>query len=176
MKKIEKLQKAFHKLNEQVNQVSFERNDTSYRRSGGYFGTTPAQTSDVIIVRSYSRTKYLNTYICVNKSDCGLVEQLRIAETNLNAERERLRKIENKKWAKSSIVEATEFANKQIAGGTIHTNYVKIFIQGNTHIYGAHPHYQHSDYNKWVAMPNTPKHWKVAQELNAKMKAAGLSI
>lgn len=174
MKKLEKLQRAFDKLNEQVNKVSFERKDTSYRRSGGYFGTTPAHTSDCIVVRSYARTKYLKTYICVNNSGIDLVEKLKLAETNLNVERARLRKIADKKWAETSIAEATKYAERQIADGTINTNYVKIFIQGNAHIYGAHPHYQHSDYNKWVAMPNTPKHWKIAQELNAKMKKAGL--
>lgn len=119
---------------------------------------------------------FYNTYICVNQSDAALVEQLKIAENNLNSERARFRKIADKKWAQTSITDAIEYTDRQINNGTIHTNYVKIFIQGNTHIYGAHPHYQHSDYNKFVAMPNTPKHWKVAQQLNAKMQAAGLSI
>lgn len=168
MKKLEKLKKQLTKINEKISLISFERKNTSYRRSGGYFGTTPATTSDAIIVRSYARTRYLNTYICISKSAENelLVNELRSVESLIDAEYKRLRRLSEKKWLKSSIIDATNKVKEDIASGRCRTNYGKRFIEGNTHIYYAHPVYGHADYNKWAAMPNTKQHRVVAAELN----------
>jgi hypothetical protein len=44
--------------------------------------------------------------------------------------------------------------------------YSKILIFGNTNIYWASPIYQHSDYNKSIAMPKNPKNEKLAYLIN----------
>lgn len=44
--------------------------------------------------------------------------------------------------------------------------YSKILIFGNTNIYWASPIYQHSDYNKSIAMPRTTKNEKLAYLIN----------
>lgn len=36
-------------------------------------------------------------------------------------------------------------------------NYKKILIEGDTHIYWAHPYYKHNDYNKSIWRKNTPE-------------------
>ena len=45
-------------------------------------------------------------------------------------------------------------------------NYSKKLILGNTNIYWASPVYEHSDYNKSVAFPNTEKFRKIASLIN----------
>ena len=174
MKKIEILNRTFDRLIKTINTKSFERKDTSYRRSGGYFGTEHANLRDVIVLSSFQRTKHLKTYICL-PLDC---ENLKIEHDSLQRkileEYNRLNRLGQKKWAKESVKKYTDLVNKDIEDGTINTNYGKIFIQGNKHIYYAHPYYQHYDYNKHRAMPNTPKHWKVAQGLNKLIEQAKL--
>ena len=44
--------------------------------------------------------------------------------------------------------------------------YSKILIFGNTNIYWASPIYQHSDYNKSIAMPRTTKNEKLSNLIN----------
>ena len=44
--------------------------------------------------------------------------------------------------------------------------YSKILIFGNNNIYWASPIYQHSDYNKCIAMPRTTKNEKLANTIN----------
>lgn len=44
--------------------------------------------------------------------------------------------------------------------------YSKILIFGNTNIYWASPIYQHSDYNKCIAMPRNAKTEKLANLIN----------
>lgn len=176
MKKLEILNKKLIKIENQINLVSFERKDTSYRRSGGYFGTNPANLTGVIVYKSFARTKYLNTYICVSIENEALVNDYKNTKILANQEYSRLNKIDEKRMLTTSIQEAIEFTNKQISEGTVHTNYAKMFIVGNENIYAAHPHYGHSDYNKWCAMPNTPKHRKVAEQLNQRLISNGLSI
>lgn len=44
--------------------------------------------------------------------------------------------------------------------------YSKILIFGNNNIYWASPIYQHSDYNKSIAMPRTPKNEKLSNLIN----------
>lgn len=169
--KLETLLRKEAEIQAEIDKVSFERKDTSYRRSGGYFGTEHADTSDVIIVSYFARTKHLNTYICVDQSEAELANQLETAKINLQIERDRLQRIQAKKWAKDSIGVCVKFTDQQIKNETILTNYVKFFVEGNKHIYAAHPFYKHSDYNKWRAMPNTPKHRKIATQLNRLMES-----
>jgi hypothetical protein len=166
MKKIEKLFKNLEYIQSEINTISFERKDTSYRRSGGYFGTEKAYTLDCIVIETYARTKYLNTYKCIPMGNIELVKKYQDAKNLIRIEKDRLNKIAESKWAKESILKARKFAIKQIFDGTIHTNYAKVFFIGNNNIYLAHPYYGHSDYNKCKIMPNTAKHTKVAQELN----------
>lgn len=45
-------------------------------------------------------------------------------------------------------------------------NYKKILIEGNTHIYWAHPYYQHQDYNKSIWRKNTPENRAKMQIIN----------
>ena len=46
------------------------------------------------------------------------------------------------------------------------TNYLKIFIQGNNHIYLASPIYQHKDYNKSTFCLNTDHNWDICKKAN----------
>lgn len=46
------------------------------------------------------------------------------------------------------------------------TNYLKIFIQGNNHIYLASPIYEHKDYNKSVFCINTDHNWEICKKAN----------
>ena len=46
------------------------------------------------------------------------------------------------------------------------TSYLKIFIQGNNHIYLASPIYQHKDYNKSTFCLNTPHNWDICKKAN----------
>jgi hypothetical protein len=176
MKKLEILNAKLTKLKNQLDLVSFERKDTSYRRSGGYFGTDTANLTGVIVVKTFARTKYLNTYVCVDFSQQELVNSLKAAQTYVNSEYERLNKISQKRRERESINDAIEFCERQIKEGTIFTNYAKMFIVGNKNIYAAHPYFGHSDYNKWCAMPNTAKHRKVAEQLNQRLIQSGLLI
>lgn len=45
-------------------------------------------------------------------------------------------------------------------------NYKKVLIEGNTHIYWAHPYYGHSDYNKSIWRKNTPENRVKMQIIN----------
>lgn len=176
MKKLESLRKQLDEVWIEINKVSIERKDTSYRRSGGYFGTTKANTTGLIVIESHARTRHLNTYICLHPEHKYLSEKLIEIKAAIKNEVARLDKISAKKWAKDSIEKCKNFVQWQIKDGTINTNYVKIFIEGNRHIYACHPYYKHEDYNKFMAMPNTAKHRAIAQELNEQMIHAGLTI
>ena len=46
------------------------------------------------------------------------------------------------------------------------TNYLKIFVQGNNHIYLASPFYQHNDYNKSTFCLNTDHNWDICKKAN----------
>lgn len=46
------------------------------------------------------------------------------------------------------------------------SNYTKILIEGNAHIYWAHPLYKHQDYNKSIAFENTPNNRMLAEKIN----------
>ena len=46
------------------------------------------------------------------------------------------------------------------------TNYLKIFIQGNNHIYLASPIYEHRDYNKSIFCINTDHNWDICKKAN----------
>lgn len=46
------------------------------------------------------------------------------------------------------------------------SNYTKILIEGNNNIYWAHPLYKHKDYNKSVALENTPNNRMLAAKIN----------
>jgi len=46
------------------------------------------------------------------------------------------------------------------------SNYAKMLIVGNKNIYWASPNYQHSDYNKGIAMPNNEKNRELAKKIN----------
>ena len=46
------------------------------------------------------------------------------------------------------------------------TNYLKIFIQGNNHIYLASPIYQQKDYNKSTFCLNTEHNWDICKKAN----------
>jgi hypothetical protein len=176
MKKLEILNAKLSKIENQIELVSFERKDTSYRRSGGYFGTDPANLTGVIVYKQFARTKHLNTYICVSVENESLVNDYKNVKTLVDQEHSRLNKIAQKRRLTISIQEAIEFTQKQISEGTVNTNYAKMFIVGNKNIYAAHPYFGHSDYNKWCAMPNTAKHRKVAAELNQLLQSKGLNI
>lgn len=166
MKKLEKLIKKAQQIKSIILINSIEKKDTSYRRNGGYFGTAPADTSGLIIFDTIARTKHLNTYICVSQDMKEKVDEYKNTLVAIDNERARLKRIEDKKAPEK----AREFMLYQIKMGWHLTNYKKILIEGKTNIYFAHPHYQHSDYNKSIAMPNTPKNRKIAKELNELMQ------
>jgi hypothetical protein len=65
---------------------------------------------------------------------------------------------------KMPIKDAIDFAKKHKKRGF--DSYSKVLILGNKNIYWASPVYQHSDYNKSVAFPNTPKFRKIADLIN----------
>jgi hypothetical protein len=176
MKKLEILNAKLSKIENQIELVSFERKDTSYRRSGGYFGTNSANLTGVIVYKQFARTKNLNTYICVSAENESLVNDYKNAKLLVDQEYSRLNKIAQKKFANASILRAKEIVEKDIANGITNTNYAKCFIIGNKNIYYAHPYYGHSDYNKAQLMPNTPKHRKVAAELNQLLYSNGVNI
>ena len=46
------------------------------------------------------------------------------------------------------------------------TNYLKIFIQGNRHIYLTSPIYEHKDYNKSTFCLNTDHNWDICKKAN----------
>lgn len=46
------------------------------------------------------------------------------------------------------------------------TNYLKIFIQGDNHIYLASPIYEHRDYNKSIFCLNTEHNWDICKKAN----------
>jgi hypothetical protein len=168
MKTTEILTKKLSKIEAQISEVSFERRDTSVK-SGRHYTTLKADTKGVIIFETKRRTPHLNTYICVDEQNRELIEQYYKIK-------EELEKAHKKQFIRESINKAIEAVERDIAAGTHLTNYGKMFIQGITNIYYAHPVFKHSDYNKWRAMPNTPKHWKIAQELNKKLIDAGMKI
>ena len=45
-------------------------------------------------------------------------------------------------------------------------NYKKVLIEGDTHIYWAHPYYRHDDYNKSIWRKNTPENRVKMQIIN----------
>lgn len=47
------------------------------------------------------------------------------------------------------------------------TNYLKNLILGNSNIYWASPIYKHQDYNKSIALKNTPKNRILAEKINS---------
>lgn len=65
------------------------------------------------------------------------------------------------------ITDTIRFAKSQKKDGSINTNYGKILIEGNDHIYWASPVYKHSDYNKSVALKNTEKNRNLMCVINA---------
>ena len=168
MKKTEILTKKLSKIEAEILKVSFERRDASVK-SGRHYTTLKADTEGLIIFETKRRTPHLNTYICVDEQNRELIEQYYKIK-------EELEKAHKKQFIRESINKAIEAVERDIAAGNHLTSYVKMFIQGDTNIYYAHPFYKHSDYNKWKAMPNTPKHWKIAQELNKKLIDAGMKI
>jgi hypothetical protein len=174
MKKIDILERKLQDAETALQNVSIERKDTSYRRAGGYYGTNEADTSGLIVVKTIARTKHLNTYICVTPENEKFANEFWAAKEAIKKERERLFKVAQNKWAKESIQKAIDFTERQIADGTIKTNYAKMFFVGNRNIYVCHPYYGHSDYNKGQIMPNTPKHRKIAEMLNKKLIASGI--
>jgi hypothetical protein len=176
MKKIDILEKKLQDAETAMQAVSIERKDTSYRRPGGYYGTNNAYTDDVIIVKTIARTKHLNTYVCVSPENKQVADAYFSAKEAVKKERERLFKVAQNKWAKESIQKAIDYTERQIADGTIKTNYAKMFFVGNRNIYVCHPCFGHEDYNKGRIMPNTPKHRKIAEMLNQKLIAAGLNF
>ena len=133
MKKIEKLNAQLAKVQAQINEVSFERKDTSYRRSGGYYGTEKAITHDVIIIEEYARTKYLNTYVCVSKSNGEIAAKYKALKGEIAAEWARIDRLSKIRWAKECIEVAKKMVEKDIQDGTIKTNYAKMFIVGKRH-------------------------------------------
>lgn len=86
--------------------------------------------------------------------------------------RELIRIKEQRKYERECIAYARSIVERDIKSGTINTSYGKVFIQGHRNIYYAHPYFGHEDYNKARLMPNTPKHWRVAQELNKMIETA----
>lgn len=62
------------------------------------------------------------------------------------------------------IQDTIKFARFQKKEGN--SNYSKILILGNMNIYWAHPFYQHSDYNKSIAMPLNKRTVKIAGIIN----------
>lgn len=68
---------------------------------------------------------------------------------------------------KSPISEAIKFARMQKENGWMATSYGKILFIGNRNIYWCHPGYGHADYNKGIALENTPKNRRVANLINA---------
>lgn len=173
--KYQTLTKKIEEIKGELNAVSFERKDTSKRRSKGYFGTKKAKTSDVIVVETFARTRYLNTYVCVAREQQLLVDRYNEAKAQLETEKLRLLKIAQRKWASQSIIDTTKLIENDIDSGIIHTNYGKRLFVGNSNIYYAHPHYGHNDYNKAMVMPNTAKHRKIAVELNQRIENALLT-
>jgi len=169
MRTTEILTKKLSKIEAEILKASFERRDASIRTSGRHYTTIKADTEGLIIFETKRRTPHLNTYICVDEQYKELIEQYYKIK-------EELEKAHKKQFVRESINKSIEAVERDIVAGTHLTNYGKMFIQGNTNIYYAHPFYKHSDYNKWKAMPNTPKHWKIAQELNKKLIDAGMKI
>jgi len=62
------------------------------------------------------------------------------------------------------ILQAIKYAKYQKQQGK--SNYSKVLVIGNSNIYWASHDYGHSDYNKSIAMPNTPKNREVAKVIN----------
>lgn len=56
------------------------------------------------------------------------------------------------------------------------TNYEKIIIEGNKHLYIASPIFLHSDYNKSIFAENTPKNRKKANLINRLLSKAKNSV
>jgi len=65
------------------------------------------------------------------------------------------------------VIDAINYAKFQKAKGYMETNYGKILVVGNENIYWAHPAYQHRDYNKSIAFPNTEKNQILTATINA---------
>ena len=79
-----------------------------------------------------------------------------------------------KRWGGSSelkekcaILETVEFLKKYV-----NTNYEKIIIEGNKHLYIASPIFLHSDYNKGIFAENTPKNRRKAELINKLLEKA----
>lgn len=54
----------------------------------------------------------------------------------------------------------------------VNTNYEKIIIEGNEHLYIASPIYRHGDYNKCIFSENTPKNRRKAELVNKLLEKA----
>lgn len=174
MKKIEKLNKELAKIEQEIQKYIIELKDTSYRRKGGYFGTDKADTKDYLIFKTIARTKNLNTYLCIAPSHAELLNSYKIALAKVRAEYDRINKLHHNKWVRAAESRSRRIVDEQIKQGF--SNYSKAFVIGNENIYFAHPYYKHSDYNKGIAMPNTPRFRKIAKELNQKLADAGMEM
>lgn len=62
------------------------------------------------------------------------------------------------------IADCIRFARQQKTEGK--SNYSKILIEGFKNIYWAHPIYQHTDYNKSIALSNTEENRKIMKLIN----------
>ena len=168
MKKVEKLQRRLAQIEQKINAVAFTLQDSSYRRAGGYIGTSTPDLSNVIVICTSRRTKYLNDYKCVKSEHKDLADLYNQAQAELKFYYARQRDLVHKNWLKNAGKEAVIYAEQQIKDGTIFTPYAKWFFVGNRNIYLCSPLYGHADYNKSVIMPNTPRYRKLAEELNEK--------
>lgn len=65
---------------------------------------------------------------------------------------------------RNQVLKVIEHAKKQLKEPK--TPYTKILIEGNKNIYWASEIYQHSDYNKSIAMTNTQKNRELMKVIN----------
>lgn len=72
------------------------------------------------------------------------------------------------KDGRSNRERAIDYVKRMINNG--YSNYSKILIAGKSNIYFAHPEYQHSDYNKRFAFPNTPENRAFMGKVNEILK------
>ena len=70
-------------------------------------------------------------------------------------------------YLKMEIADAVNYLKHQVKNGSMSTNYGKILIEGKSNIYWASPVYQHSDYNKTIAMKNCKKNRRVMKLINS---------
>jgi hypothetical protein len=136
----------------------------------------------VKVLRSLDRTAIYRA--CkLHTGSCSKGEVYRFIETY--APSNKVRKLASSlifdcppKWAKGNYkgvtcyremhptLDAFRFA-RWIAANTKGTNYFKVLVEGNKNIYWASQKCGHSDYNKSIAMPNTPHNREVMRVINA---------